>query len=84
MFSESLHPSKEKLKETLVNNEKFPEKVAQYAVDNLEVNWKEEALANAQSFQGTLHLSNEKLKDTLVNHEKFTEEEAQYAIDNLK
>lgn len=35
LFSESLHPSKEKLKETLVNNEKFPEEVAQYAIDNL-------------------------------------------------
>ena len=84
MFSESLHLSKEKLKEDLVNHSKFPEKVAQYAVDNLEVNWKEEALAKAQRFQETLHLSKEQLKDTLVNHQKFTEEEAQYAIDNLK
>jgi hypothetical protein len=35
LFSESLHLSKEKLKEDLVNHEKFPEKVAQYAIDNL-------------------------------------------------
>ena len=49
--SESFHISKAKIKESLVNQEKFPEAAAQYAVDNLDVNWKEEALERAKSVQ---------------------------------
>lgn len=83
MFSKSLHSSKERVKAALVSNERLPKELAQYAVDNLEVNWKEEALIYAQGLLPIRYYSNEELKDILVNHEKFTEEEAQYAIDNL-
>lgn len=35
LTSESFHVSKVKIKESLVEQEKFPEEAAQYAVDNL-------------------------------------------------
>ena len=35
VVSESFHSSKAKIKEYLVEQEKFPEEAAQYAVDNL-------------------------------------------------
>ena len=81
---ESFHLSKEKLKSLLVEQEKFTEESAQYAIDNLEVDWKEQALEQAKVNQGITSSSKEKLKDLLINYEKFTEEEAQYAVDHLK
>ena len=65
--------------------EKFTAEEAQYAVDNLDVNWKENALKKAKVYQETMAMSPSAIYDQLVSEygEKFTEEEAQYAVDNL-
>ncbi len=66
---------------------KFKRAEAQAAVDSLQVNFKENALARAKYYSGEKHLSKDGLKTTLTlgfrYGEGFTEEEAQYAIDNL-
>ena len=66
--------------------EKFTEEAAQYAIDNVNANWKENALKKAKSYQETMAMSPSAIYDQLVSEhgEKFTEEEAQYAINNLK
>ena len=65
--------------------DKFTEEEAQYAVDNLEVDYREQALKAAKNYQGIFPMSNNQLKRQLMSDagDKFTEEEAQYAIDNL-
>ena len=64
----------------------FTEEAAQYAIDNLEVDWKENALKTAENYQETMAMSPKAIYDQLISEygEKFTEEEAQYAIDNLE
>lgn len=66
--------------------EKFTEDEAQYAVDNLEADYKENALKTAKSYQDSMDMSPNAIYDQLTSEygEKFTEEEAQYAIDNLE
>ena len=66
--------------------EKFSAEAAQYAIDNVEVDWKENALKKARSYQDIMSMSPSAIYDQLVSEygEKFTPEEAQYAIDNLE
>ena len=66
--------------------EKFPEDAAQYAIGNLNVDYKANALEKAKSYQETLNMSKQAIYDQLISEygEKFTPEEAQYAIDNLE
>ena len=49
------------------------------------LNWKENALKKAKSYDKTSHMSKQCLYNQLTcEFEQFTPEEAQYAIDNLK
>ena len=66
--------------------EKFSAEAAQYAIDNVEVDWKENALKKARSYQDIMSMSPSAIYDQLVSEygEMFTPEEAQYAIDNLE
>ena len=65
--------------------EQFTPEAAQYAVDNVNANWKENALKTAESYQEYAGMSKQSLYDQLTcEFEQFTPEEAQYAIDNLK
>lgn len=66
--------------------EKFSKKSAQYAIDNVKIDWKENALKKAQTYQKEMSMSPSAIYDQLVsaNGEKFTPSEAQYAKDNLK
>ena len=54
-------------------------------MDNVEADWKANALAKAESYQEMMSMSPSAIYDQLVSEygEKFTAEEAQYAIDNL-
>lgn len=63
----------------------YPIEAAQYAVDNVTTDWKENALKSAESYQETMPMSTSELYEQLVSDygEKYTAEEAQYAIDNL-
>ncbi|MCX0413932.1 Ltp family lipoprotein [Clostridium perfringens] len=87
VYSDTMSMSKEGLYDQLTSEygEKFSDEAAQYAVDNLDVNWKENALKKAKVYQETMAMSPSAIYDQLVSEygEKFTEEEAQYAVDNL-
>jgi hypothetical protein len=65
--------------------DQFPADAAQWAIDHLEVDYKENALKSAENYSKTLHMSKRGIYDQLVSEygEKFTPEEAQYAVDNL-
>lgn len=62
----------------------FPEDAAQYAVDNLDVDWKENALNSARRLQARDH-SRESIRRTLTSAVYgFTDEEAEYALTHLE
>lgn len=79
--------SKQGLLEQLTSEHgsKFPQDAAQYAIDNLKVDYKEQALKSAKNYMDTMPMSNDELYEQLTSEhgEQFTPEEAQYAIDNL-
>ena len=83
-----MYMSKAGLYEQLTSEygEKFTAEAAQYAVDNVEADWKENALKKAKTYQETMDMSPSAIYDQLVSEygEKFTAEEAKYAINNLK
>lgn len=86
-YSDMMHMSKAGLYDQLTSEygEKFSAEAAQYAIDNLEVDYNENALKKAQTYQETMAMSPSAIYDQLISEygEKFTPEEAQYAIDNL-
>lgn len=86
-YSNMMYMSKQSIYEQLTSEygEKFPADAAQYAIDNMNADWKENALKKAKSYQETMSMSTSAIYDQLISEygEKFTKEEAQYAIDNL-
>lgn len=66
--------------------EKYPAEAAQYAIDNITVDWNEQALKSARKYQKVMPMSNEELRQQLMSDagEQFTEEEANYAIEHLE
>lgn len=87
-YAETMHMSKAGVYDQLTSEygEKFPAEAAQYAIDNLEHDWKANALEKAKTYADTMAMSNSAIYEQLISEygEKFTPEEAQYAIDNLK
>jgi len=57
----------------------FPIEAAQYAIDNIVFDWKENALKKAQLYADTMSMSDSAIYDQLISEygEKFTAEEAQ-------
>ena len=86
-YSDNMNMSKAKLYKQLTSEygENFTAEAAQYAVDNVEADWKENALKKAKSYQENMSMSKAKIYSQLTSEygEHFTAEEAQYAIDNL-
>lgn len=86
-YSDMMHMSKAGIYNQLISEygEQFSEEAAQYAMDNLDADYKANALAKAESYQDTMNMSPDAIYDQLVSEygEQFTPEEAQYAIDNL-
>ena len=82
-----MHMSKRGIFDQLTSEygEKFTEDEAQYAVDNVEADWNENALLKAKDYQESMNMSNSAIYDQLTSDygEKFTKEEAQYAVDHL-
>ena len=80
VYSDTMSMSKEGLYDQLTSEygEKFSAEAAQYAVDNLNANWKENALKKAKVYQETMAMSPSAIYDQLVSEygEKFTAEEA--------
>lgn len=86
-YSDMMHMSKQAIYDQLTSEygEKFPEDAAQYAIDNLDADYKENALKKARTYYEEMNMSKEAVRDQLISDygEKFTEEEADYAIENL-
>ena len=82
-----MHMSKQGIYDQLVSEagENITAEEAQYAVDTIEADWNENALAKAKNYQETMAMSPGAIRDQLVSEygEKFTQEEADYAIANL-
>lgn len=87
-YSDTMNMSKAGVYDQLTSEygEKFSKEAAQYAIDNLDADWKANALAKAKTYQDTMSMSKNAIYDQLTSEygEKFTKEEAQYAIDNLE
>ncbi|WP_078430471.1 Ltp family lipoprotein [Alkalihalobacterium alkalinitrilicum] len=65
--------------------DQYPEDAAQYAIENVEVDYYEEALEAAKSYQELMPMSDQELLDQLTSEygDQYTKEQAQYALDNL-
>ena len=88
IYSDTAYMSKAALYRQLTSEfgEKFTSEAAQYAIDNVEADWKENALKKAKLYQETMAMSPNAIYNQLTSEfgEMFTAEEAQYAIDNLE
>jgi len=86
-YANDMHMSKAGLYDQLISEygEDFTEEAAQYAIDNVKTDWKENALKKAISYQDNMSMSPNSIYDQLISEhgEKFTEEESRYAIENL-
>lgn len=86
-YADTIPLSKKRLFEQLTSEHgsKYPQEAAQYAIDNLKIDYKQQALKSAKNYMDTIPLSDSELFEQLTSEhgEGFTEEEAQYAIDNL-
>ncbi|MBR0522474.1 MAG: Ltp family lipoprotein [Firmicutes bacterium] len=87
LYSKTMYMSKEGIYKQLVSDygEGFSQEAAQWAIDHLNVDYKENALKKAASYSNTMYMSKDGIYDQLVSAygENFTKEEAQYAVDNL-
>ena len=87
-YSNMMYMSKQGIYDQLTSEygEKFSADAAQYAIDNLNADYKKNALEKAKTYQNTMNMSKNAIYDQLISEygEKFTVEEAQYAIDNLE
>jgi uncharacterized protein with LGFP repeats len=86
-YSRIMHMSKRGIYDQLTSpyGEKFSPQAAQYAVDNLQADYKANALEKAKSYQKLMSMSPASIRDQLTSEygEKFTPEEADYAVQNL-
>ena len=87
-YGEEMHMSKADIYDQLTSEYggKFNEEDAQYAVDNIKIDYNKNALAQAKQYQKDMHMSKADIKDQLTSEYggKFTESEAEYAIQNLE
>ena len=84
-YSDVVNMSKAKMYEELTAGCGFTAEEAQYAVDNVKVDWKENALKTAKTYEDE-PISKAGMYDRLTSEyeDMFTEEEAQYAVDNIE
>lgn len=87
-YSKVLHMSKQGIYDQLVSEYggKFPPEAAQYAIDNLVVDYNANALATAKNYYDNMSMSKEDIRNQLTSEygDKFTQEEADYAVSNLE
>lgn len=74
--------SKSELKNQLVF-EGFNDFDAQWAVDNIDADWNEQAVKKAEDYTRLMDMSNQGLYDQLI-FDGFTSEQARHGIDNMK
>ena len=87
IYSDTMYMSKAGIYDQLTSEygEQFPAEAAQYAIDNLDADYKYNALQKAKSYQETMSMSKEAIRDQLTSEygEQFTQEEADYAVEHL-
>ena len=81
-WSEKSPLSKQQIKNYLTKYGRYSEYISQSAVNKLNIDWKEQAVLRAKSYQ-KFHYSKEKLVGQLVDVDLFTPEEADYAIEKV-
>ena len=86
-YVDTLHFSRQGLKQQLTSEygSGFSEEAAEYALEHVDVDYKEEAVEAAQSYLDAMSFSREGLKQQLTSEygSGFTEEEAEYALDQV-
>ena len=86
-YSEMMNMSKKAIFNQLTSEYggRFDKDAAQYAIDNLDADYKKNALESAKTYQNMMSMSKSAIYDQLVSEYggQFTAEEAQYAIDHL-
>lgn len=61
----------------------FNEDAAKYAINHIDINWNESALARANKYAQTAYMSKKFIYKQLI-FEKFTDKEAKYAFNNVQ
>src|SRR5699024_4049350 len=86
-YSDMMHMSKKGIYEQLTSEygEDFSDEAAQYAIENVEADWNQNALEKARSYQDDMAMSPNAIHDQLTSEygEQFTSSEADYAIEHL-
>lgn len=87
LYANQMHMSKKALHEQLISEfgEQFTIEAADYAVEKVKADWKENALRKAKMYQSQMNMSRKAVYDQLISEygEKFTKEEADYALEHL-
>ena len=86
-YVDTLHFSRQGLKQQLTSEygSGFSEEAAEYALEHVDVDYKEEAVEAAESYLDAMSFSRQELKQQLTSEygSGFTEEEAEYALDQV-
>jgi hypothetical protein len=86
-YANRMNMSKQAVYDQLVSEfgGQFTPEAAQYAIDNVEADWNENALVSARQYQDRLNMSPAAIRDQLTSSYggQFTEAEADYAMANL-
>lgn len=87
VYSDSMSMSKLGVYDQLTSEhgEGFPADAAQYAVDNVKADWKENAAKKAKIYANEMSMSDSAVYEQLISEygEQFTSEEARYGVDSL-
>ena len=86
-YVDALHFSRQGLKQQLTSEygSGFSEEAAEYALEHVDVDYKEEAVEAAESYLDAMSFSRQELKQQLTSEygSGFTEEEAEYALNQV-
>lgn len=75
--------SKASLYEQLVVYDKFSKADAEFAVNNIDTDWKEQAAKKAEEYLSVMSFSRDELLNQLITYDKFNQEEAEYGISKV-
>lgn len=84
-YADLLNLSKKDLQEQLVTYDSFTPETAQEAIESLDIDWKENALKQAEVYVNEMDMPINQVYEQLTSEYggQFTSEEAQYAVDTL-
>lgn len=88
IYSKHMYMSRDAIFRQLTSKhgDAFPNDVAEYVLENINIDYKENALKKANSYKKDKNMKKEDIKEILLsNHgDRFTIEETKYALDNLE